>query len=177
MVNYKYGKIYKITDNTTNKIYIGSTCKYYLSQRLSAHVEGYMKYLSKTNYKTHYVSSYEILKNKNYTITLLEKCPCDSKDELHARERYHIEKNECVNLLVPGRTIHEWKRDKCEDMRKYNAEYIKRPDVIERNKEAGRKYDTSEKGKALRKYNDRMRRQWGDSYCNSLLFISWDVFK
>ena len=101
MVNYKYGKIYKITDNTTNKIYIGSTCKYYLSQRLSAHVEGYMKYLRKTNYKTPYVSSYEILKNKNYTITLLEKCPCDSKDELHARERYHIEKNECVNLMIP----------------------------------------------------------------------------
>ena len=45
MVNYKYGKIYKITDNTTNKIYIGSTCKYYLSQRLAWHVQGYMKYL------------------------------------------------------------------------------------------------------------------------------------
>ena len=60
MVNYKYGKIYKITDNTTNKIYIGSTCKYYLSQRLSTHVGGYIKYLRKTNYKTHYVSSYEI---------------------------------------------------------------------------------------------------------------------
>ena len=79
--------------------------------------------------------------------------------------------------MIPLRTKHEWKRDKCEEVRKYNTEYIKRPDVIERNKEAGRKYETSEKGKALRKYNDGMRRQWGDSYCNSLLFISWDVFK
>ena len=176
MVNYQNGKIYKLKCHTTNQIYIGSTTERLLCQRLRYHVKDYNRYKLKMK-TSHYYSSYEILKNKNYTITLLEKCPCDSKDELYARERYHIEKNECVNLMIPLRTKHEWKRDKCEEVRKYNTEYIKRPDVIERNKEAGRKYDTSEKGKALRKYNDGMRRQWGDSYCNSLLFISWDVFK
>ena len=72
-----------------------------------------------------YITSFEVLKNKNYDIILLEKVPCDSKDELHARERYHIEKNECVNKFIPQRTDHEYKRDNCEKMRQYNAEYIR----------------------------------------------------
>ena len=37
MVNYKNGKIYKIQCFVTNKIYIGSTSQFYLSQRLKDH--------------------------------------------------------------------------------------------------------------------------------------------
>ena len=45
MVNYKNGKIYKIQCFVTNKIYIGSTSQFYLSQRLKDHVEDYIKYM------------------------------------------------------------------------------------------------------------------------------------
>ena len=176
MVNYKNGKIYKIQCFVTNKIYIGSTSQFYLSQRLKDHVEDYIKYMRNPK-KSKYITSFEVLKNKNYDIILLEKVPCDSKDELHARERYHIEKNECVNKLIPQRSDHEYKRDNCEKIRQYNVEYIRRPKVIERNKIANKKYCNTEKGKAVQKHKDKMRRQWGDRYCNSLLFISWDVFK
>jgi hypothetical protein len=65
----------------------------------------------------------------------------------------------------------------CEKVRNYNATYIKRPDVVNRQKEAGTKYETSKKGLAKRKEIYEMRRDWGDRYCNSLLHISWDVFK
>jgi hypothetical protein len=37
---YSNGKIYKIVDNTSDKVYIGSTCKS-LKQRLTAHEEYY----------------------------------------------------------------------------------------------------------------------------------------
>lgn len=37
MVNYKDGKIYKIVSSQTAKIYIGSTTKKYLSQRMDDH--------------------------------------------------------------------------------------------------------------------------------------------
>ena len=39
----------------------------------------------------------------------MESVPCETKNELHKRERYHIEKNVCVNKVVPLRTKHESK--------------------------------------------------------------------
>ena len=94
MVNYQQGKIYKIECNVTDKVYIGSTCKNTLAERLAQHVGNYKCYL---NGKSNYVSSFEILQNRNYDIVLIESYPCNSKDELHARERYHTNNIECVN--------------------------------------------------------------------------------
>jgi hypothetical protein len=104
MVDYSLGKIYKIVCNTTGKCYIGSTCRPFLSQRLSKHMSHYQEYL---NGKGCYVSSYEILENDNYEIILLENYPCKSKDELCDKERFYIENNSCVNLVIPFRTKEE----------------------------------------------------------------------
>ena len=104
MVNYQLGKIYKIVDNTNGKIYIGSTCEPTLSRRLAQHKRGCRLYF-KT--KSRFMTSFEILKNENYEIVLVENYPCNSKDELHARERYYIENNECVNKFIPTRTNKE----------------------------------------------------------------------
>ena len=100
-VDYSNGKIYKIVDNTTGNIYIGSTCEKYLSKRLVGHRTSYKCYLEG---KTNYMTSFEILKNNNYEIILIESHPCGSSDELHARERFYIENNNCVNKSMPGRT-------------------------------------------------------------------------
>ena len=94
MVNYQLGKIYKIIDNTTGKVYIGSTCRKTLAERLSHHVYEYKRYLE-TGDK--YISSIEVLQNNNYEILLLEEYPCSSKDALHARERFYTHSMECVN--------------------------------------------------------------------------------
>ena len=48
MVNYEKGKIYKIVCNTTGEIYIGSTTKQTLAQRLSQHVSQYKRCENKT---------------------------------------------------------------------------------------------------------------------------------
>ena len=94
MVNYKLGKIYAIECNVTGQKYIGSTCEPTLSKRLTKHVGNYRCYLKGTY---NYVSSFKIFENGNYCIVLLEKYPCDTKDELLARERHWCNDLECIN--------------------------------------------------------------------------------
>jgi len=96
MVNYQLGKIYKIVDLDSNKCYVGSTCEPTLARRLTNHVSDYKQYLKG---KGSYVSSFKILEMDDYDIVLLETYPCNSKDELHARERYYT-------LLLPQLNVH-----------------------------------------------------------------------
>ena len=96
MPDYQLGKIYKIECNVTGKLYIGSTCEPILARRLAQHVGNYKCYL---NGKSNYVSSFDILQNEDYDIVLIESYPCNSKDELHARERYHTNDIDCVNKI------------------------------------------------------------------------------
>lgn len=94
--NYQLGKIYKIIELSTNECYIGSTCEPTLARRLAKHVANYKSYL---NGKSGYLTSYKIIANGNYDIILLEKYPCNSKDELHARESHYSRTIECVNKI------------------------------------------------------------------------------
>jgi hypothetical protein len=105
MVNYANGKIYKIVGS--GMTYYGSTCEPTLARRLAGHVGKYKSYKAG---KHNYVTSYDIIELGDYEIILLELYSCVSKDELHARERYYIENNECINKIIPGR-IHEEHRD------------------------------------------------------------------
>jgi hypothetical protein len=95
MVNYQQGKIYRIIDNTNGNIYVGSTCKKTLAQRLSQHNFEYKKYCNSLCY--YVVSSFDILKNGDYKISLIEDFPCDNKDQLRAREQYWIDNTDCIN--------------------------------------------------------------------------------
>jgi hypothetical protein len=49
-----------------------------------------------------------VMENDDYDILLLEIYPCNWKDELHTRERYYIQNNECVNKSIPLRTGKEY---------------------------------------------------------------------
>ena len=91
-------KIYKITDNTNQNVYIGSTCKT-LKTRLTGHKSNYKRFL-KGLYNN--VKSFEIIKNGDYKIELLEDCDIKTKQELLARERYFIKNNNCLNKNIPG---------------------------------------------------------------------------
>jgi hypothetical protein len=95
-INYALGKIYKIVDNTNDQCYVGSTCEPILARRLAGHVAQYNSYL---NGKQHYISSFDILKNGDYDIILIENFPCGNKDELHARERHWSNEIPCVNKI------------------------------------------------------------------------------
>ena len=116
MVNYLESKIYKIVGNGLT--YYGSTCEPTLAKRLTKHRNSFKGYKSG---KTSYVTSFKIIETGIFDIILVENFPCNSKDELHARERHYIENNECVNKNIPGRSIKEYKenhRDKLRECRK-----------------------------------------------------------
>jgi hypothetical protein len=105
-MNYKNGKIYKITSDSTNKIYIGSTCQP-LSKRIANHRDTYKSFI---NGKYHKITSFELIKLEDAIITLIEDFPCERKEQLQARERYHIELNKdiCINKYIPTRTLKEY---------------------------------------------------------------------
>ena len=106
MPNYELGKIYKIIDNTNNNIYVGSTCEPTLASRLARHTFDYKYYKLG---KTHYITSFKILENNDYSIILIENYPCENKDQLTQRERHFIEMLECVNKRVEGRSKKEYR--------------------------------------------------------------------
>ena len=121
MPEYQRGKIYKIVCNITGEIYIGSTCEKYLSNRLSGHV-------SHTGKRP--CSSKKIIERGDYAIILMEAYACNSKDELLARERHHIESNICINKLIPIRKPEEkvakkkeWVLENKENLKEYHKKY------------------------------------------------------
>jgi hypothetical protein len=98
-IDYSKGKIYKIVDYTNNNNYIGSTCEPILARRLAGHVNCYRSYL---NGKQNFVTSFKILENGNYNILLIEEYPCETKDQLLAREGHYIETLDCINKCRAG---------------------------------------------------------------------------
>ena len=68
-IDYSKAKIYKITSEHTPKIYIGSSCEPYLSNRLAGHKQKY-KYFIKGMPVTK-ISSFELLKLGEVEITLM----------------------------------------------------------------------------------------------------------
>lgn len=98
--NLDNGKIYRIVCGVTKKVYIGSTSEPDLLSRLKTHENSYNRY------KKHggtMLSSYEILKNDNYNIELIEDYPCESNRELHIREGELQLLYRCINKNRAGR--------------------------------------------------------------------------
>jgi hypothetical protein len=139
MVNYENSKIYKIVDNTNGNIYIGSTTEPTLARRLQKHKSHYNQYI---NGNRNFITSFNIIQNGDYDIILVEKCNnITSKDELHARERYFIENNNCVNKIIPGRSIQQYKLANKDKIVEYHKEYKKlhRDIISEKSKEYNNK--------------------------------------
>ncbi len=89
-------KIYKIIDNTNGNIYVGST-KSTLKLRLQNHVRHYKQSKKTTTTsdkkKNVFCSSFDIIKNENYAIELIE----EGKFNIKEREQYYIDNLDCVN--------------------------------------------------------------------------------
>ena len=155
MTNYQNGKIYKIEciNGEEGDIYIGSTAKQYLSQRMEKHRTSY-KYW-KVGKPVSHVSAYDLFDKfgvENCSIVLIEACLCDSKDELRAREGFYIRSLMCVNKKIPGRTDREWREENREHTAEVRRVYYdaNREELIEKSKayyDANRE-DISERSRA-----------------------------
>lgn len=104
MVNYSNGKVYKIEpicDHDEGEVYIGSTTKQYLSQRMDKHRSNYKQWLrgKATNIKSYLLfEKYDV---ENCRIVLLESVYAKTKDELASREAHYIQNIKCVNKRIP----------------------------------------------------------------------------
>ncbi|AIW01906.1 MAG: hypothetical protein ASQ68_gp16 [Yellowstone Lake virophage 6] len=107
--DYSKTKIYKIWSLLGDKIYIGSTTKEYLSQRMTRHRSAYTFY-KKLNkgYLTSFIlfDEYGI---ENCFIELLEAKQCNNIDELKQLEGSYIRSLECVNKRIENRNKEEKK--------------------------------------------------------------------
>jgi hypothetical protein len=128
MVNYGNGKIYLIEPSIEKlddrDIYVGSTTKEFLSQRMDTHRNGYRRW--KRGMPVSRVTSYEIFDKygiENCKITLLEAYPCNSRDELTSREAHFIRTMQCVNKYIPQRTPKEYRADFKEKLSAYHSNY------------------------------------------------------
>jgi len=103
MPDYRLGKIYRLSIG--KMVYIGSTTQPQLSMRLGTHKSSYKRW---TNGCKEYITSFELFQLGTPTIELIESYPCNSRDELSAREGHHQRLNECVNLRIAGQTREQY---------------------------------------------------------------------
>lgn len=97
------GKVYRLTTPDGSMNYYGST-KTDLRKRLSGHKADWIRW---KNGKFHFISSFKLFETGlPVDIVLVEELK-GTKEQIHARERYHIESNDCVNKSIPGRTTAE----------------------------------------------------------------------
>jgi len=94
-MNYKNGKIYQIVCNITGEVYIGS-CITTLVKRFYHH-----------KHKNNKCSSKQITDRGDCVIILIEEFPCENKDELFQRERYHFDLIPNINKNRPYTTEEE----------------------------------------------------------------------
>jgi len=151
MPDYQNGKIYKITAG--NLTYIGSTCEPTLARRLANHVVNCRCWKNGTR---NFTTSFPLIETGQYEITLIELFPCGSRDELNARERFHIESTVCVNKYIPCRTGKEYREANADTIReKKNAYYATNADRL------------CEKQKAYQKANVDTIREYQKAYVNT----------
>jgi hypothetical protein len=110
MNKFQNAKIYKIIDNTSDLIYIGSTCKT-LNQRLKKHEYDYKRYIDR---KYHFVTSFKIIQHNNYRIELIKIFPCENKQQLCIAEGIEIKHSKInglnvINKNIAGQTDQEYR--------------------------------------------------------------------
>ncbi len=144
-IKYENSKVYKIWSPSGDKIYVGSTTKDYLSQRMTAHRKDYNYWKSG---KGHFITSYSIFDEyglDNCFIELLEAKPCKTKDELKQLEGGYIRNLQCVNKRVENRNHQESVKHYYEKNREQYLEAGKQ--YRENNKEKIKQYCEDNKEK------------------------------
>lgn len=161
MPDYSLGKIYKIVGN--GKVYVGSTTRPLLSQRLAQHKSELKMWMEGKD--RDYLTSFECISDPNCYIELLESCPCNNKDELHKCETKWMKEIECVNKnYAIGFNQKEYDEQRSEQRKLYYQEnkerYVKNyKDNIEHIKERKKKAYQKNKEEICRKAREYRARK------------------
>ena len=95
-----------------------------LKIRLQDHFGNFHRWQQGRHMKT---SSVQLFQQGDVNISLIEEFPCDTKEDLLRRERYWIDKLDCVNILSPIVTETEKKENKA---RRNSRLYVKKREKI-----------------------------------------------
>jgi hypothetical protein len=126
-VDYSQAKIYKITNDYNNDIYVGSTCDT-LVKRFSYHKADaiHKQKLHKPLYKLINEIGFE-----RFRIELIENVLCNDLYELRQKEGKYIREFGTLNVQMAGRTIKEYKEEFKEEIKiKDKIYYEKNKEVI-----------------------------------------------
>ena len=105
--DFNKGKIYKITNDYNDEIYIGSTCDT-LNRRFSCH---------KRDFKSEQCKNRPLYKLMNeigferFRIELIEEYTCQDKYQLRQREGHFIRELGTLNILITGRSRPESQKE------------------------------------------------------------------
>jgi len=159
------GRVYRIICKTTNKQYIGSTM-FPLKFRLQRHEKAYAGHLRNPN-KIGYCASFDILKENNYEILLLELNEYETRNELLEHEKFYIQSLEnVVNRYIPSRTKKEYYIDNIEH---YKKKYQQKKDLDHYKKriecKCGKHYTENNK-------NHHLKSQIHKNYMLSIFYIN-----
>lgn len=134
-LDYNNGKIYKIVNDTNDKIYIGSSTTT-LPKRLANH----KKRNPKDMHKPFYQDLFDNIGKDHFQIILIEKYSCNSKLELERREYEIIQQH-----------VNELGRDKIYNLRCSHTDYSEecRKKLSEANKKENKTPMTEEQKKAI----------------------------
>ena len=124
-VDYSKSKIYKITNDYNDEVYIGSTCDT-LVKRFSGHKSAMTLKPERKLYRLMNEIGFE-----RFRIELIENCACDDKYQLRQREGHFIRELGTLNEQIAGRNDKEYYYD----TKEIRLEYAKQYRQSEENKE------------------------------------------
>ena len=149
--DFQKGKIYLIGNYLDKDIYVGHTTQE-LKRRFQKHKDSIK--IEKVKHRKLYAKMLE-LGVEHFYIEEIEKCPCNSLDELEKRERHYIlERQPVLNIQIPQRTMEEWRQDKNEHLQEYERQrHLNNP-----RKEYKQQYSEENRDK-LNAYNKQYREE------------------
>ena len=117
-MDYSKAKIYKILNNVSDDVYIGSTC-----QTLSMRMAGHRRSITgkgKKHYKLY--SKMLDLGEENFYIELIKETPCENAEQLRAIEGEYIRQYGTLNTRIEGRTKKQYVQDTKEKKSEYDKQ-------------------------------------------------------
>ena len=156
--DYSKGKIYKIepiVEHETNEIYIGSTTKEYLSQRMATHKGDYTRWKNNKRGKVMVFDLFDKYEFCNCEIILLENYIASSKDDLLSREKYFIQSIGCLNKYIPGRTLQEYKTENKDELNEKERQRNRTSERVAYQKERYDKIKEKELEQSRKRYQEK----------------------
>ena len=147
MSDFQKGKIYKITNDYNDEIYIGSTCDT-LVKRFSAHKK------TCNNDKSNHLPLYKLMNEigfYRFRIQLIEEYPCEDKYQLRQKEGQYIRQLGTLNKIIAGRTGIEYRLENKEKIKEYN--------MTEKAKHQRKVYRETDENKEKKKIIDKIYKE------------------